>query len=198
MVGEEPALRYDAERHEYIDAASGVVLPSVTQLLIKDGKVDPTWFTEEGRRRGTEVHRLTLNYDLDVYDDVKAVDSPHKGYLLAWAALSEVMQRPAWDHLEEPFVHHALRFGGTPDRVGIVWRLLSLGEIKTGDFEKWHPLQTALQAILVARTLSLRPEMIVRFAFYLKENGRYKVEEHVDHAADFREARKILRKWCDL
>ncbi len=196
MVSE--TLRYDADLHEYIDEATGAVLPSVTQMLIKDGKIDTTWLTEEGRRRGTEVHRLTLNYDLDAIDNPKAVASPFKGYLLAWVALMDVLQRPTWEHLEEPFVHPLLRFGGTPDRVGHVWRLLSVGEIKTGDFEKWHPLQTALQAILVARTLHCHPEAIARFAFYIKADGRYKVEEHVDHARDFREARKIIRKWCEL
>lgn len=195
MVSE--TLRYDHDLHEYLDEATGVVLPSVTQMLIKDGKIDTTWLTEEGRRRGTEVHRLTLNYDLEAIDNPKAIASPFKGYLLAWVALTEALTRPTWLHLEEPFVHPVLRFGGTPDRVGHVWRLLSVGEIKTGDFEKWHPIQTAMQAILVARTLNITAEAIARFGFYLKPNGRYKVEEFVDRS-DYREARKIIRKWCDL
>lgn len=191
-------LRYDADLHEYIDEATGQVRPSVTQMLVKDGKIDTTWLTEEGRRRGTEVHRLTLNYDLDAIEDPKAIRSPYKGYLLAWVTLMAVLQRPTWLHMEEPFIHPLLSFGGTPDRVGHVWRLLSVGEIKTGEFEKWHPIQLALQAILVARTLNIRPEMIKRFGFYIKADGRYKVVEFVDDAADFREARRIIRKWCEL
>jgi hypothetical protein len=191
-------LRYDGDSHEYTDEATGEIMPSVTQMLIKDGKVDPTWFTAEGRRRGTEVHRLTLNYDLDVYDDPKAVASPFKGYLLAYVKLMEMLGKPQWLHLEEPFTHPLLRFGGTPDRVGLIWRLLSLGEIKTGGFEKWHPIQTALQAILVARTLNIRPEAIVRYGFYITNDGGCKALEFIEHGHDFREARKIIRKWCAL
>lgn len=194
MVDE--ALRFDHELHEYIDGRTGEVLPSVTQMLTTTGYVDPRFFTEEGRRRGTEVHRLTLNYDLDAIEDPKAIASPFKGYLLAWVELMTLL-RPEWLHLEEPFVHPVLRFGGTPDRVGHVYKLLTVGEIKTGGFEKWHPLQTALQAILVARTLNIRPELIQRYGFYLTIEGRCKAKEFPDRS-DFNEARKIIRKCCAL
>jgi len=68
-------------------------------------------------------------------------------------------------------------------------------EIKSGLPTKAHPIQTALQAILVAgQSGNLLPAtQWARYCEYLKPNGRYKLEEHRDRG-DFDEAYEIIRK----
>jgi hypothetical protein len=188
-------LRYDEARHEYIDATTGEVLPHITGMLKATGWVDDTWFTEESSRRGTEVHRLTLDYDLDAIDVEQCV-SEFRGYLLGYDKAIRVV-RPTWAHLEEPFIHPRLRFGGRPDRAGDVYKLRSVGEIKTAKYAKSHQVQMALQAILVASKLHITPEAIQRFVFYLEPNGKWKLEHLTDGAA-FAEARRVIRKCCAL
>lgn len=202
---EENPLRFDHERHEYIDVRTGEVLPNITSMLqrTKDerGKpwVDTRWFTDESRWRGTEVHRLTLDLDLDAItlDDIPK-RHPQRGYLEAYAAAMATLPHE-WHHLEEPLIHPVLRFGGTPDRGGLVYKLRSVFEVKTGDFHKSHPIQTALQAILASRCWfdNMPPHTIGRFVVYISSNGRFKVEEHVDHA-DIRRAQKVLRDCIEV
>jgi len=198
------ATRFDHALHEYI-VDGGEVLPSITQMLVQSGEVDDRFFSEDSRERGIQVHRLTLDYDLGAIEDPRAVTSKYKGWLLAWAKLVELLERPQWLHLEEPFTHPTLRFAGTPDRVGHVLKLLSVAEIKSGPHvrakRRGHPgpheLQTALQAILVASTLHLRPELVTRWGLYIEGSGDCKALHFKDHA-DVRRARAIIRECCSL
>lgn len=189
----EAPFRYDDAKHEYIDARTGEVLPHITGMLEAAGLVDTTWFTEEGRRRGTAVHQLTLDYDIGVLE-LNDCRSEFKGYLAAYDEAIRTV-RPTWLHLEERFVHPRLRFGGCPDRAGLVYKRKAVVEIKTGGYEKSHQVQLALQAILVATRLNIPPEHVERFAFYLEANGKWKLEHLIDSAA-MPKARSILRKCC--
>lgn len=192
--------RFDHDLHAYT-TEHGEALPSITDMLERTGEIDDRFYTEEGRHRGTQAHRLTLDYDLGAIA-VDDVVSKYRGFLLAWAKLTAVV-RPDWRHLEEPFTHPTLRFAGTPDRVGTVLALLSVAEIKTGKYVRAtrpghpgpHELQTALQAILVASRLKLRPEVVARWGFYIQADGKFKVLEFKDHA-DLRRARAIIRECC--
>jgi hypothetical protein len=196
------ALRFDDALHQYIDTATGEVLKGVTQLLVLAGEVSDEFYSEDSRERGTQVHRLTLDYDLGALDVSDCV-TKYRGWLLAWASLSSMLQGPTWLHLEETFAHPLLRFAGTPDRVGHVYRRTAIGEIKSGPRPSPkkrgqpgpHELQTALQAILVARHLHVRPELITRWGFYIREDGSFKAIEFID-PADLRRAREIIRKFC--
>lgn len=181
--------QFDAATHTY--TLDGCPVPSITQMLEAAGKVKGgRFYTEAGRDRGTNVHRLTLDYDLGALD-LDDVVSRHRGYLLGWAKASAFLA-PSWRALEEPFVH-PLGFGGTPDRGGVALKLESVLEIKTGDVEAWHGLQLALQAILVGHHWHIRPEAIARWAVYLRANGRFKLMQFEDRA-ELNEARGIIRK----
>lgn len=195
-------LRFDEGLHQYIDIATGEIRKSATQLLVLAGEVTEDYYTEEGRERGSQVHRLTLDYDLGAIE-VEDVVSAHRGYLLAYAALTEAVQRPTWTSLEEPIAHRVLPYCTTPDRVGNVFKLLSVAEIKSGPYvypkKKGRPgpheIQTAFQALAVASRLHIRPEIIKRWGFYIQADGRFKVMEFVNNA-DLRRAREIVRDFC--
>lgn len=183
-------FRFDPVAHAY--TIEGVRVPSITQLLKRAGLVDDTWYTDDARDRGTRVHDLTAAYDLGglALEDVVGFEE-HAAYLQHYVEFVK-MVRPEWGYVEVPFVHEAHRFGGRPDRVGRVFAMASVVEIKSGAPEKAHAVQTALQAILVAPLLTLPPELIQRYVVYLTPE-KFKVE-HYHSNRDLDRARKVLRE----
>jgi len=184
------AFRFEAADHTYTDLATGQHLPHITQLLERAGLVDDTWMTEESCERGLIVHALTSDFDLGALNPDTCV-SRHRGYLLGHVACMQRL-RPIWQHVEVPFVHPTWRFGGRPDRIGMVLRRRAVFEIKTAQPSRAHQVQTALQAILASARDPLPPRQWARYCEYLKPNGKYKLEEHRD-PGDFDEAERILR-----
>ena len=186
--------RFDAETHVYRDERG--VVPNITSLLERAGLSDPTWYTLESRVRGRAVHHLTAEYDTGVLedDDLDGLESLYKGYLLAHVK-SVRIYGGHWQYVETPAVHPTFRFGGRPDRVGLVYSEPAVAELKSGAVEKAHQIQTALQAILVADTLELPAERVNRWACYLQANGRFQLFQHKGEQ-DFREARRIIAKFC--
>jgi hypothetical protein len=187
-------FRFDAIDHTYIALDTGEQLPHITGMLERTGWIDSTWFSEEGSDRGTCVHEMTKHYDLGSLD-VQTCISGFRAYLLGYVA-AERMTRPAWESIEVPFVHWGYRFGGRPDRVGVLHGCRTIAEIKSGAPQKSDLIQTALQAILVAGARGGLPaEHYERVAFYLRPSGRFKVERFPDRR-DFDEARRIIRECC--
>ena len=98
-------FRFDAANHEYIDVHAGEVLPHITGMLLDGGLIDDTWFTEESCIRGTEVHRMTADWDLRAIDDLASVVTRYKGYLCAHVRAVEII-RPRFDKVES---YHRVR-----------------------------------------------------------------------------------------
>jgi hypothetical protein len=198
-------FRFDASAHEYVANDTGEVLPHITGYLKAGQLVDDRWFTEAHSERGRCVHTLTADYDLGAIEDPAESTSRHKGYLLAYAAAKRLL-RPEWDHVEVPFVNWDYRFGGRPDRLGLIAGGLALADIKSGVEQKAMApvtgnrvvavaaVQMALQAILVAPTLALPAESIFRYGIYVKSTGKFKVVPYTD-ARDFDVARRLLRDY---
>lgn len=182
---------YEAATHTYY--IDGAPIPSVTQMLKTTGWVDDTFYTDDGRERGTAVHHYTAQYDLGVLE-LAAVPRNIRAWVLAYIEIMERV-RPVWDYVEVPFWHPTVRFGGTPDRVGIWQSLRTVAEQKSGAPRPADAIQTALQAILVAHTTSLPAPAWQRLCFYLKPNGRFVVERHPDKR-DYDEAHRVLRACC--
>lgn len=187
-------FRFDRAAHSYTDLVTGEVFPSITQILEASGLVDSTWYSEASRRRGSAVHDLTRDYDLGVLGLAEAADAEHYGYLAAYAKAMSIM-RPTILAVEEPAVHPTLRFAGRPDRHEILYGMQSVVEIKTGLPHKAHPIQTSLQAILLAPTVGIPPEAFGRFALYLSSRGRFRLERH-ERRGDVDEAMEIIRRCC--
>lgn len=186
-----PTFRFSSLEHAYY--LNGRQIPSITQMLKLTGWVDDTYYTEASRVRGTAVHDLCTEFDLGALDPVEC-ESRHKGYLLAYAAAMRPL-KPAWDAIEVPGVHPTFKFGGRPDRVGRVFKLQTVLEIKSGVREKAHAIQLALQAILLNAERPLPAEHYQRLALYVQSTGKFKLESH-ENPRDFREARRVIARCC--
>ncbi len=186
-------LRFDEATHTYYDVGRGRVVPSVTEMLEQTGWINTRFYTPGSAERGDAVHRLLAAYDL-MSVDVPSCVSAYRPWLLSYKCTADVV-RPRWLHVEEPFIHEGLGFGGRPDRVGYVYDRLSVVDLKSGGAERAHPIQTALQAILVAPTVGLPPRSIGRFGWYVKAKGLSKLFEF-PNARDFDEAYRIIRTCC--
>lgn len=188
------AFRFDANNHEYI--VDGAVIPHITGMLEATGWIDDRWYTEESCERGGCVHRLTADYDLGALD-VESCISKYRGWLLGHVTAMQILQ-PRFTHIEEPLVSDREGlYGGRPDRAGLLMGASGVLEVKSGGIEKGHPIQTALQAILVAPEMGLPPESLLRYALYLRDNGRFHLEPH-DKRGDFDKARDVIRHCCGL
>jgi hypothetical protein len=185
-----PPFRFDRDAHRYLDL-DGDEIPHITGMLERTGWIDSRWYTEESSARGTAIHKLTADFDLGALDLDSCV-TRFRPYLLAHVKLMGIL-KPEVHEVEVPRVHPRLRFGGRPDRAWTLHGLGGVGELKSGDKEKSHQVQTALQAILVAPAFNMPPEILTRHCIYYSEKGKFKVEEHKDRR-DFDEAYRVLRE----
>ena len=192
-------MRFDEAEHAYYTDA-GLRVPSITQLLERAGVVNDLWFTEESSARGTAVHALTAQFDLGALDPADCV-SKFRGYLLAYCAATNILKLADGLQIltvEEPAIHPTLGFGGRPDRTIVLQKKHALHgvlEVKSGAPMKSHPIQTALQSLLVADGMRLPPESLARFCLYIRDKGKFTLIEHRERR-DFDEARRIVRTCC--
>jgi hypothetical protein len=190
-------FRFDARNHEYVDVATGAVLPHITGMLEQAGLVDDDWFTEESRIRGTAVHRLTADYDSGSLDPAKCI-SKYREYLLGHVAAMTILRGQGLEvhAIEEAIVHEIYRYGGRPDRIVTLSGRRGVLEIKTtAQPAKSHMVQTALQAMLDECESGLPAETLGRWCLYLRPKGKWKLEEHRS-MRDFTEAQRVIRVCC--
>ena len=197
MSKAETPFRFDALTHEYTQ--NGVVLPHITEMLQRTGWINKEWYTDESSERGRQVHRLTADYDMGAID-LQTFVSPYRPWLLSYIAAVKML-RPIWDAIEAPTVHPQFRFGGRPDRVGQICGVYTVLELKSNNkgwnLEQAHPIQTALQAILVAGRGSLPAEAWKRYALYCRPDRRFRLEDHEKtRRKDFDEAYRIILECC--
>lgn len=184
-------FRFDAVDHVY--TMNGEIVPSITQMLSTCGFVDDRWFREEHSQRGREVHRLAAEFDLGALEITDTEPrTKYRGYLLAYKRAMEIIPHQ-WDAIEEPQVHPVYQFGGRPDRVGIMYNLHAVCEIKTGVEDRSHPVQTALQAIVMQPKVGIPAPQLGRYCLYVFGNGKFKLIQHVDRH-DFDEAHRVIRR----
>lgn len=185
-------FRFDYDEHVYY--VNDQPIPNTSSMLVTTGKVDPTYYTEDSRERGKAVHGLTARMDLHALDADRFVGL-YRGYVLAHQAAMARL-KPAMIAIEEPVVHPQFRFGTRPDRVAKVFRSLSVLDEKTGGREKWHAIQTAIQAIGIGWKYGVPPEMIQRFTLYLDDGGGFSNVLH-PRRRDFDEAYDVIRECCE-
>lgn len=162
-------------------------------MLEETGYTDSTWMNDEGKRRGSAVHDMTKDYDLGALEPHE-VQSPYKGYLLAYVKACEIL-RPTWHDIEVAVRHTSQRCACRTDRRGEVDGLLTIGEIKSGQPCEADQIQTALQAIMMASHGGLPAEYYRRIVIYVRANGKFKVDDLVDKS-DFRKAHQVIADTC--
>lgn len=172
-IGASEAASFDAESHVY--RLGHRIVPSVTQVLSAVFPCDaPAGAMEAARERGNLVHEATEHYDRGRLD-VDAVRDDVVPYVLAWIAFRrdtdiEILA------IEEPMIHHARGYAGTPDRLARWRRKTAVCDIKaTARIEPTTALQTAAYAELAATARHLKIEQ--RFTVQLRPDATYRVQE---------------------
>lgn len=184
-------FRFDHVDHVY--SVDGRAIPNVTGMLQATGWVDPRYYNDEVRERGRAVHQLTAEYDLGALDPSTLV-SKYRGWVLAHVAAMTRL-RPTWEIIEEPEVHPVHLFGTRPDRVGKIYKVRSIVDLKSGVKDKAHQIQTALQAICISWRWHLAPEAIPRYTLYIAQSGAFELVPQTKRA-DIDEAYRIIKKCC--
>jgi hypothetical protein len=106
---------FDKEGHAY--EHEGRRLSSVTGILLAEGFIDTTYFTEYGRDKGSFIH-LACHYD-DIGDlDEDTLDPEIKHYLDAYRRFKTesgfIVERS-----EPPMMSTKYLYAGTPDKIGV-------------------------------------------------------------------------------
>lgn len=167
-------LTFDEAAHVY--RLNGTPLISVTTVLKKAGIVVADFFTEEGRLRGTAVHKAVF---YDIHADLH-LDSLHpmiRPYVEGWLKFKRETHFRPIKALCEVRHHHPLYFyAGTPDVVGWLNGRPALIDVKTGDATTAR-FQTAAYREF-PKILALQPD---RFDLRLKPDGTYRLNRHPNH-----------------
>ena len=149
--------------------------PGVTNILKAEGIIDDTWYNEEATYRGEMVHKITelidkgkgdCFLDSEIFKDLEPYTQAYQRFLNE--------NKIDYFEIETKFVNETYGLGGTPDRIGTLNLKGTLIDIKTGNPEKWHGIQLAAYALLIA------DPKIKKFGLYLKPNGKYKFEPYND------------------
>jgi hypothetical protein len=125
---------YDDDLHQYKNAA-GIVRPSVTQTLKAGGVINydhvPPAILENARRRGSNVHRWTEEYDRYGEIDWTWLQEDEVPYFEAWMKFRRESGFVIAT-IEEPMLRSiaGMEVGGTPDRVGFLGRNKFVLDIK--------------------------------------------------------------------
>lgn len=174
----------DRERHLY--TLDGSRLDSVTDILVGLGVVDPTYYTEVGRIRGSKVHLgcelMEKPGGLD-WESLKPIEAalgePITDYVRGY---ERFLRETGWvsTHIEEAGFNRDYQYAGTPDRVGRFPgdALDCIIDIKTG--MSVHPstaLQTAAYDLMVPNEGPPRR----RYGVSLKGDRNYSLKPFTDH-----------------
>lgn len=100
----------------HLYTAGGISLESVTGILKAEGLINTKFYTDEGRERGSYVHKVRYlddSWQLGEGD----IDSSAVPYVAAWRKFKQesgfVVEKS-----ETPMMSAAYRYAGTPDAIG--------------------------------------------------------------------------------
>lgn len=178
-------LFFDAEAHAYY--LNGTRVPGVTTILREVGLIDATFYTEEGRDRGTFAHEACEAVDLG-HQEIEDVPDDLRWLVRSWVRFRDEHGFEA-EAVEEPRCNAALRYAGTPDRVGTFTRGQWAGRRFVIDFkssesaEKWWRYQLAgYRGTFDASEIGGLGRMSLR----LSQSGIAKPDVYADHVGDWR------------
>ena len=185
-----PGGSFDEDHHIYRDEA-GVFVPSLTQIISLQGlsngygAASPEVLANAARR-GNEVHFLAFAWakfgDVDptmVTDEVAPYFEAYKRFL------EETNFKPDPDWVESPMIAelHGMKFGVTPDTVGVrkPWPMICELKATAAESASWA-IQTAAQEMAYFK--STQAGRAKRQAVILKADGKYRCCPHENHQDD--------------
>lgn len=143
-------------------------LPHVTAILRIAGLVDASWFTDEGRDRGSALHAAA--HFLDEGDlDWDTVDASVVPRLIQYQRFVDQLC-PEILSIEESVINEALRYCGTLDRRIRIKNREGILDIKSPFRAPWQGVQVAMYAACFDRPLA-------RWTLHLSDE-RYQLIEH--------------------
>lgn len=151
----------------------GKVLLSVTDILVLSGIVDPTFFTEISRIRGTAVHQAVF---LDIFGDlhVPGLHPMVRPYIEAWFLFkARTRFRPILSLCEKRFYHPLYGYVGRPDLVGWLNGRPALIDIKSGGAGAAKYQLAAYREF--PAIIGYQPD---RFSLSLKADGSYRLDPY--------------------
>ncbi len=170
-------ITFDAEKHEYRDK-SGIVLPSVTQILSAVGLVSfdkvPGHVLDLAAERGHIVHYATELLDKGVLDE-SSIDPALVGYIDGYRKFLRDYRIAKFEAIER-IISNSLGFAGTLDRLAVMSTgLRLLYDIKSGVKE---PLAHQLQLTAYNISLPKKEQADELGCVYLDAGGTYQFEPY--------------------
>ena len=163
-------VNFDETTHIY--TVDGEQYPSVTQILLAEGFIDSTWFTEWSRQRGKFAHLCTHLDDTGELDE-DSVDPALAPYLEAYRRFKRESGFIV-SGSEVQMVNTGYRFAGTLDKIGTFKdATCAIIDLETGSHQPAKAIQTAAYEILKGSPYK-------RFALQLKDDGSYKLHQFID------------------
>ena len=170
-----PDFRFDPEKHEYWLGEDRLM--GVSEVLESAGIKPKNEFRNgaisQALTIGSYVHTACQMLDEGELD-LLSLDPVIEPYVRAWMAFQAEIPFE-WEHIEVPMYNTdfgVFGIAGTPDRCGrpMAYNLQrTIVDIKTGDYEKWHQIQTALYALLWPCT--------ARMSVYLRADGTHEKKD---------------------
>lgn len=169
----EEGLVLDAESHRYFYRREPV--GGVTEIVQALGIVEPRWFTDYARERGTAVH-LAIQYLIEDRLDWSTLDPRIVGYVRAAERfMSDAGIRGPC--MVEYLVHHpALRYAGRLDLFAQVFGQGAVIDFKSGGLGCANIQTAAYEEALRIETGAVVPYR--RMAVQLRANGTYRKEDY--------------------
>lgn len=183
-------LTFDEASHTYY--FGGQVVPGVTSILspLTDFSRVPPAVLEAASQFGKAVHLACELDDLGTLDEA-SLDPALTPYLYAWRMFS-AEHSVEWEQIELPIYHTALRYAGTPDRIGKVNGMRAVVDIKST-----AQLYPSVGPQLAAYASASNEQYAKRIGVQLKSDGTY-VAKTYDDPTDFPVFASLLtvRNWC--
>ena len=177
-------LTFDPIKHEYRE--DGVKLPSVTQILEKNGLFEFMEFVnpdqlERSRLRGTAVHRGSELMDAGTLDE-STIDPEIRGYLYCYQEACKTIRADYGFWLkdavrEQQYRSKKYKYAGTPDRVFLDLKKLVgvVLDVKTGVKNVAAALQTAAYQQMAEELYETRMRKWIRLGLYLHPRAPAKI-----------------------
>lgn len=160
------------ENHEYL--RNGRTYPSVTTILSHFGMTPDydSFSTDYSRTLGSVLHESCSLLD---DDNLAEYDPAIEGRLNQYMKFL-TLYSPVWELNEQPMIDTLWGYAGTPDRYGIINSKHVVLDIKSGEPDPSHELQTAGYQFLLERQGYKVNE---RYALYLQD-AKFMIRKHTN------------------
>jgi len=152
---------------------------SVTKVLTLAGLIDTTWFTVEGRDRGSAVHRATHIHDTPGRGELDEESIDDERVRARYSQYCKFIDETGWEIVESEkrLVHPTYELVGHVDKIMQRNGHQAVCDIKPPGEYAWHGLQLAAYAKLAQASGYQVP--MLRYNLYLGDKG-YKLVPRIN------------------